>query len=134
MPRDEAPSGRAPPAFEVELPADVRCLRHFRNMLSTWLEGLDLNESTRIDLVLATHEAAANAIEHGGSPSDIHVHAFADHDTVDITIRDNGRWKQPHRPRPGDRGRGLSMIRALVSDLQIEQSDNGTTLRISQNL
>jgi anti-sigma regulatory factor (Ser/Thr protein kinase) len=42
-----------------------------------------------------------------------------------LRISDQGRWRPP-RGRHG--GRGLSLMRALVDELQIDQRPNGTTV------
>ena len=46
---------------------DLRELRPLRASLNAWLTAAGAAESSRDGLVLATHEAVANAIQHAGS-------------------------------------------------------------------
>ena len=47
---------------------------------------------------------------------------------LELSVSDDGRWRHP---RPDDaRGRGLELVRALVRDLDVEQGEGGTTVRM----
>ena len=48
-------------------------------------------------------------------------------------MTDEGHWKTPDDPPSEERGRGLTLIRSLVSDAQIQTGDKGTTVRIHQH-
>ena len=50
--------------FLVTLPCDVSRLVELRRDLGEWLDQTDLGDAMRSSVVLATHEAAANAIQH----------------------------------------------------------------------
>ena len=54
-------------------------------------------------------------------------------DGVVIEVSDDGHWKPPADPPSEERGRGLTLIRSLVSDAQIKTGDRGTTVRIHQH-
>src|SRR5437879_2018753 len=58
--------GRYMEAFELRIPPDMSELRPMRDALGSWLDGLDSGEEMRAAVVLAAHEAAANAIEYAG--------------------------------------------------------------------
>jgi anti-sigma regulatory factor (Ser/Thr protein kinase) len=82
------------------------------------------------DVVLACTEAASNAIEHAyiGRIGDVHVVAQRQNGVLEFSVSDEGRWRHP---RPDDaRGRGLDLVRALVRDVDVEQSEDGTTVRM----
>jgi anti-anti-sigma factor len=49
-----------------------------------------------------------------------------------VTVKDRGTWRTPDRD-PGDRGRGLLIIRQLV-DTVVLQEEQGTTLTLSLRL
>ena len=83
-------------------------------------------------MILATHEAVANAIQHSGTGTRIHVRADADADGLTIEISDDGAWRAPADPPPIERGRGLNLIRALVTDATIDTGAGGTTVRLHQ--
>ena len=92
-----------------------------------------MDEPPRAAVVLATHEAVANAIQHAGAPGRVVVRGESGSDGVVIEVSDDGHWKPPDDPPSEDRGRGLTLIRSLVSDAQIKTGDRGTTVRIHQN-
>ena len=105
--------------FEKHVEHELSALRAFRRALDKWLQGRGLPDPPRAKIVLATHEALANAIEHSNSAKPIHIKAEAHSDGFVIEITDDGQWKIPE-PNPRiERGRGLQMIKALVSDVQI---------------
>src|SRR3712207_8132120 len=47
-----------------------------------------------------------------------------------VTIRDEGTWRPPNRD-PGDRGRGLLIMRQLVDGVVLEEEAKGTTVTLS---
>jgi anti-anti-sigma factor len=49
-----------------------------------------------------------------------------------VTVRDQGRWRPPDRD-PGDRGRGLLIMRQLVDGVVL-QGEHGTTVTLSMRL
>jgi anti-sigma regulatory factor (Ser/Thr protein kinase) len=117
--------------FALTLPVDVALLGAMRHALSSWLESVGVADCPRADVVLATHEAVANAMEHSGSMEPVNVAATFLSGEVTVEVTDKGSWK--HRLVPcQDRGRGLNMIRELVSKLEILKRTSGTTLRITQ--
>jgi anti-sigma regulatory factor (Ser/Thr protein kinase) len=115
--------------FEFTLPLDARVLASLRETLTAWLERIGVPDEDRASVVLATHEAAANAIEHADSVEPVAIEArFAD-GTVSVEIRDSGRWKA-QRHADELRGRGLLLIKKLVTDFEIQTHPSGTTLRL----
>jgi serine/threonine-protein kinase RsbW len=120
--------------FHVTLPADVALLASMRRSLSAWLEGAGVADPSRADLVLATHEAVANAMEHSGSADPVEVDATFDFGGVTVDVRDTGTWRtwrdQDANP---ERGRGLPLITALVADVAIFEGASGTTLRLVEH-
>ena len=87
---------------------------------------------SRDAVILATHEAVANAIQHSGTADRVRVRADAKPDGLTIEITDDGVWKIPDDPPSQERGRGLSLIRSLVSDATIDTDAGGTTVRLHQ--
>ena len=111
--------------FTSILTHDSTLLRGLRHSLSDWLEGAGASPDVQAAVVLATHEAAANGIEHGEPDSLVTVVAHKDGvDSFQVTVVNDGGWKDRE---PGHRGRGLMMMSDLVSDLTIEPS---TTVRL----
>jgi len=120
------PSGE----FRRSFPATATELSALRADLRTWLERSGMPMETVDDVVLATTEAASNAIEHAyiGRIGDVHVLAQRQNGMLELSVSDDGRWRHP---RPDDaRGRGLDLVRALVHDVDVERGEDGTTVRM----
>lgn len=128
------PSGlESPPSrFELDFPAEPAALAEVRHAMQEWLRDGPLDERTAYDVLLAVGEACANAIEHGhrGDGGTVRLRATLDSAGLRITVSDHGRWKRP-APRPDPvRGRGLAMIRALIPEVKLTTSANGTTVEM----
>ena len=119
--------------LEIHVQHDLSELAPLRRRLHEWLEGRGLADPPRAGVVLAAHEAIANAIEHSNSPRPILVRAEASSDGFVIEITDDGEWKIPEVPSKIERGRGLDLMRALVSDVKVTSRKAGTTIRLFQH-
>jgi anti-sigma regulatory factor (Ser/Thr protein kinase) len=119
--------------FRSTFPPDLEFLAPLRRSLRDWLEEAGIEDPTRAEVVLAIHEATANAIEHSDSNAPIDVRARVSVASVAIEVRDHGRWRESDDDDEG-RGRGLKLIENLVSALKIETSESGTTLRLLQQI
>lgn len=96
---------------------DASCLPAFREALRVWLATVPLDDHVHHEIVLAAHEAVANALEHSASAACVSARLERGRIVVDVTSR--GAWKD--RPeRPEERGRGLRIIRALMEQVSIE--------------
>ena len=120
--------------FETHVEHELSALKSFRRALDKWLQGRGLPDPPRAEIVLATHEALANAIEHSNSAKPIRIKAETRSDGFVIEITDDGQWKIPEAPPRIERGRGLQLIKALVSDVQINSQPTGTTVRLFQQI
>ncbi|MCW0216497.1 MAG: ATP-binding protein [Pseudonocardia sp.] len=116
------------------------------------------------DVVLAVNEAVTNCVDHAygtgpdGGPVTVHgvvddlpdrplpapllpdrgsaadvARAMTGAVGLTMSVADEGRWRPPPAD-PGNRGRGLSMIRACVDDVDIVCTDAGTTVTLRQVL
>lgn len=119
--------------FRQTISPDVSRLAPLRRALSTWLERAGVADPPRADVVLATHEAAANAIEHGNPEQPFAVRGEIIDQVLTIEISDTGRW-EGRRLGSDERGRGLMLIEALVTKMEIEIGGGGTTFRLLQQL
>ncbi len=52
------------PRLELELPATLDVLPGLRRTLQRWLAAQDVSAEEAYDVVFASHEAAANIVEH----------------------------------------------------------------------
>lgn len=118
--------------FETQVEPALTSLAPLRHSLDAWLAQGGMREPPRAAVVLATHEAVANAIQHAGPPDHVVVRGEADIKGVIIEVSDDGHWRPPDDPPSEERGRGLTLIRSLVSDAQIRTGASGTTVRIHQ--
>jgi len=114
--------------FVARLPCEVSQLAALRHELAGWLAAADLPDRIRSSVTLATHEAAASAIEHAAPCEWVDVHAGIEEETVTVAVRDTGVWK--HARLDDERGRGLIMIKALVPRVEIITEPDGTTVRM----
>lgn len=113
--------------FEASLPPDLSALRGLRHDLAAWLERVGVSGGDRDAVVLATHEAAANGIEHASAR--VVVRGVRDEEKLLVVVSNTGRW----RGRPSDEvraGSGLTVIRGLMSQLDINVGQGRTTVRM----
>lgn len=138
---DEPPgnSTRADASVNTELSPDGRrdtwrfpsvlmSVRMMRQRLRDFLhKKTALSDDETEDLLLAASEAANNAVEHAQQPTEpfFDVCSDIDDDQVTVVVEDHGRWLQP--ASPSYRGRGLAMMRALVSTT-VTRRPHGTTV------
>ena len=103
-----------------------------RRELRAWLGEIALDEGRAEDVLLAVGEAVANAVEHGSRSDGQHVVAVevSLHDgTLLASIADNGRWPQDSTRGPAlGRGRGFTIMKALMDDVTVRRERLGTTV------
>jgi serine/threonine-protein kinase RsbW len=107
-----------------------------RHHLRLWVAHTGLPALVVADVVLASYEALANAVEHaypsGEGPVDL-IAARTTDSRVLVTVRDHGRWRPPPHD-PGTRGRGLPLIKALSHRAEVQQSLRGTCVHMEWQL
>jgi serine phosphatase RsbU (regulator of sigma subunit)/anti-sigma regulatory factor (Ser/Thr protein kinase) len=111
-------------------PAEPAALAEMRSSLRDWLEACQIPAAVVDDVVLASSEACANAVEHAERPSRsvFDVNAEKIGDEIVVRVRDYGSWREP-RTRP-DRGFGLRLIEGMVDTVEIDRSDAGTEIML----
>jgi serine phosphatase RsbU (regulator of sigma subunit)/anti-sigma regulatory factor (Ser/Thr protein kinase)/anti-anti-sigma regulatory factor len=123
--------------LHLDLVATPAVLPGIRRQLGAWLTGLGMGEQDRVGVMVAVGEACANAAEHayrGAEPGPMSVSARVDVDGVlTVTVRDEGSWRPPDRD-PGDRGRGLLIMRQLVDTVRLDERAEGTTVTLGLRL
>jgi anti-sigma regulatory factor (Ser/Thr protein kinase) len=120
------------PRLHLALPADPDELSVIRHTLERWLESANVTERDAYRITLATNEACMNAIEHARGRTDFEVDAAISGDDVDVTVRDQGRWRSP-RPS-GVGGRGLDMMRELMDAVEVTPADGGTLVHMRRSV
>ena len=124
----------------MSLRADLVAASVVRGELAAWLLAHSWPPAHADDLVLVLSEAVTNSIQHGYGvgvdvydhpgivrvSADIHTSGSAGHRHVELTIADDGRWREPTRtPRPGH---GLYLMKAIAARTIIDGTPHGTTV------
>jgi serine phosphatase RsbU (regulator of sigma subunit)/anti-sigma regulatory factor (Ser/Thr protein kinase) len=99
-----------------------------RHALVDFAQRHGLAENVRFELVTTIGEAVANAAEHAysGGPGLVTVTVDREADGLRVNVSDHGRWKPTTRRE--ERGRGLRLMRALSTGLQIKSDSTGTSI------
>ena len=122
----------APRAMDLRLDGGDTSLRNAREALRLWLVGAEVSEMDAHDIVLAVWEAVANATEHSLSETGFRLQAQLADDGVRVVVEDEGTWLPPSA-RP-DRGRGLQLMRSLMSSVEVEPGPRGTRVTLEKRL
>ena len=124
----------APQPLHLRVPANLGSLEIVREALRIWLDPAPLEVDDAHDVVLATWEACANAVEHAQSPRDEFIDVFAEvvDSSVLIRVEDSGRWVPPVERM--NRGLGLKLMHAAMTTVRFDSSAAGTSVRIEKAL
>jgi PAS domain S-box-containing protein len=119
--------------LHLDLPTNPKALATLRRTVGRWLESLGATRVESNDIQVSCHEACSNAMEHAYRfrEATIDVDGAFDGSEVVITVTDRGTWREK---RDSDRGRGLDLIRALMDDVEVEPSEEGTVVRMRKRL
>ena len=119
--------------LEVEVPAEPAQLATARHLVRRWVEANQGTDDDCAAFAIAVSEACANSIEHAYGPKDamIDLRASLVEGTATVSIRDQGRWREP---RGGNRGRGIQIMREFMDDVSIDSDEQGTTVNLQRRL
>jgi serine/threonine-protein kinase RsbW len=112
---------------------DLALVRAVRRDLRLWLDEVGITGDACNDILLATHEAVANAIEHAERASEVAVTGARKDDKVVVIVINRGEWTKRGAP-DDERGRGLAMIGALMSNFEIDSRHGRTVVRMSKDV
>ena len=120
-------------ALDLRLPADPKILAEVRHLLRRWLRHNGANYSQTLEITLAVSEACTNAIEHAYSPAPaaFRLSAIARDGQLTFVVSDAGSWRSP---RGHDRGRGLTIIRAAMDDVEVNAYGTGTEIAMHRRI
>jgi anti-sigma regulatory factor (Ser/Thr protein kinase) len=109
--------------LHCRVPALAGRLADLRRILGKWATRVGLAAQTVEELVLASYEALANAVEHAYRDRlvgllDLRAHADRVLGIVTVTVTDYGCWRPPPAD-PGSRGWGLTLIRESAAAAEI---------------
>ena len=116
-------------SLRFTLDASPRTLASFRRAVNHWLTYQGLEETERMDVVLACSEAAANVIEHAHGPvqARFEVDCRCTNGELRVTVKDTGAWRSSSSHK---RGRGLIIMRQMMDDIEIVRTQQGTTVTL----
>jgi anti-sigma regulatory factor (Ser/Thr protein kinase) len=99
---------------------------------------LPLDAVTTWELMLATSEAFANAVEHGRpcAPGGIRVRVDGRAGGVGVEVSDCGCFPagRSTEKRRGDGGRGIRIIAAIMDHLEVVRAAGATRVRFTKRL
>jgi integral membrane sensor domain MASE1/anti-sigma regulatory factor (Ser/Thr protein kinase) len=127
---------RAVPLAEelhLRLPAEPSVLAPLRGTLRRWLRELGATADETNEILVACGEACTNSIQHayGAAEGTLEIELAHSGRTVDLTVRDRGRWREPGR---GEGGRGLPLMRGLMDAVHVQSDPEGTVVRLEKRL
>lgn len=133
-----------PLVLKLIFPADARYLPKTRAAIAGYLDVSGTHPDETDAVILALDEACANVVRHAfpdGAEGAISVAAEIDEDGITVQVEDDGCGFDPYHldleaARDGTSGRGLNMIRALMTSVEVESPtpSGGTRLRMHKNL
>lgn len=129
---------------ELVLPNDSVRIADVRRFVAAFLAELRAPVEVSSEILLAAGEAAANANRHGRRTegrSEIRVSCHFDRPNVVLSVADDGPGFDPaaiqvdELPDPfAAGGRGLFLMRALMDDVDVDSSADGTTVTMARRL
>jgi anti-sigma regulatory factor (Ser/Thr protein kinase) len=124
--------------LESWLPPAPQSAGQARAIIRDVASELRLDRSTTFDLMLATTEAFANAIDHGEpcDPRGIRLRVESHDGGLGVEVRDCGYLSDQPRTRKmaGEGGRGMPLIAALMDDLEVAPDGDSTRVRFGKQL
>jgi serine/threonine-protein kinase RsbW len=128
---------RRPMRRETWLPAAPASLPTARSIVSDAASEIGLDGESTWDLILATSEAFANAIQHGEPwPNDcILVATEPCARGLRVEVTDCGQFDSTLEPAPLDStgGRGIPIIAAVVDRLEVKNGNGRTLVRFERH-
>jgi serine/threonine-protein kinase RsbW len=125
--------------MELGLPRDARYVGVMREVAGCILVELQAPEDAVDDIQLAVTEACANAVRHAVGTAEYNVRFAVGEDTCEIEIIDVGPGFIPEDAgaeqldEESESGRGLTLIRALVDDLEFTRDGHDNRIRLTKS-
>lgn len=120
-----------------EIPFAREDLSELRRQVAAWASEQDMRDQHVDELMLATHEIAANSVRHGGGVGILRM--WREQRTLMCEVQDAGHIEEPLIGLfPPDEhacsGRGLWIANVVCDLVQIRSTRRGTQIRLHKNV
>ena len=127
------PFGQSGETFKLRVSRMRPAVALLRHDLGRWLEQQGVEPEQAAEITLACSEACANAVEHPiAGHGGFEVEAAHSDGEVVVVVRDSGHWRSG--PTRETRGRGMPIIRALMTDVEVTHGAEGTEIIMRRRL
>jgi len=118
--------------IKIIVPSALKNLSLIRALVKTYLIAESVSKKDILRLLTVIDELATNAIEHGYNyrNGEISIFMIKEGTTVRITVEDFGAGFDKQKKSKVEGGMGLSIVRGLVDNLEIETKKVGTKFEI----
>ena len=134
----------AEPVREIVVPNEPARISEVRRFVAAFLADLRAPVEVSSEVLLAVGEAAGNAYRHGrreSGSSEMRVRCEFERPMLEVIVADDGPGFDPQEvasrgtPDPfAQGGRGLFLMRELMDELDVDVSQEGTTVRMRRSL
>jgi len=134
---------RLDPVVRLSFPAKADYLLLARLALAGIARSLPLDQEELADLKLAITEACGNAVRHayGADGGSVEVAFVVGSDSLEMVVEDQGSGidgadEGDEQPEPLEGGMGMSIIRAVMDDVDVRDGKDGrgTVVRMTKYL
>lgn len=121
--------------IELSLPTDARFVQVLRRVADSLLEGLEVPRESIDDVTVALSEACGNVIRHASETDEYAVRLRVGASCCRIEVSDLGPGIDAvdltaSDPEVAESGRGMSLIEALMDDMQFSRDERTTTVML----
>ncbi len=122
--------------LHVRRPAIAPSVPDVRHVVGRWLTDNAAAPDEAYEISVAFGEAFTNAVRHAYGPEggDVEVSASINDGVVELVVRDFGTWRSPLSPDETDGGRGLSLMRQFMDDVEVRSDVRGTRVALKRKL
>lgn len=123
-------------SFRATLSAAADALPPARRAMRAWLVAAEVDQEDVDAVLISCGEACANALEHGlrlSGPGTVEVRADITDRVLEAWVIDQGAWRDPV-PTNGHRGRGMTLMRVLMDEVEVRGTPSGTTVHLRKHL